>query len=136
MSQQNVEIVRRGFEALRARDPERMQPVIAEDAEWRPILTAGGDLDHPVYRGPEGMARYWADLDDLFEDTEMHIGRLDPVGANHVLFSGRVTARGRRSGVPLDEPIWAVYELRQGQVVRATAYRSREEALEAVGSRE
>ncbi len=132
MSRDNVEVVQRGFEALARRDLSGMEHVFADDGEWRPLLTAGGDLERPVYRGPEGMAKYWADLDELFEDTQMHMGSLDPVGPNHVLFSGRVTARGRQSGVPLDEQIWAVYELREGRLVRGTAYRSQEEALEAL----
>ena len=96
-------------------------------------MTAGGELERPVYRGPQAMAKYFADLDDLFEDTVVHIDSLDPVGPHRVLFSGRVTARGRGSGVPLDQPIWAVYEVRDGKLTRGTAHRSLEEAVEAAG---
>ena len=60
---------------------------------------------------------------------------LEPI-PNHVLFGGRVTACGRKSGVPLDERIWAIWELRDGRLLRGTAYRSRADALEAVGLRE
>ena len=96
-------------------------------------MTAGGELERPVYRGPQGMAKYFADLDDLFETPTIHIDSLDAVGPDRVLFSGRVTARGRGSGVPLDERIWAVYEVHGGKLTRGTPYRSHEEALEAAG---
>jgi ketosteroid isomerase-like protein len=133
MSPENVEIVRRGLEALNARDVEVIERLVAPDAEWRPVLTAGGELERPVYRGPAGMAQYLTDLDEIFEGTEVHIEVLDSIGPEHVLFGGRVTARGGKSGAPIDERIWAVWELRDGKVVRGTAYRAKAEALEAVG---
>lgn len=136
MSRENVEIVRRGIEALNARSLEDVELLVAPDAEWRPILTAGGDLERPVYRGPAGMAQYMTDLDELFEGTEVHIEELDPIGPEHVLFGGRVTARGRTSGVPIDERLWAVWEVRDGKLVGGTAYRTKAEALEAAGLRE
>ena len=132
MSQENVEVMRRAFEGLNARSAEAMEQLCAPDGEWRPVLTAGGDLEHPVYRGPAGMVQYWTDLDELFEGTEVQVEELEPMGPDHVLFSGRVTARGRKSGVPLDERIWAIWELRDGKLLHGAAYRSREEALEAV----
>jgi hypothetical protein len=133
MSQENVEVVRLVIEALNARDSGPVRNLFVAEGEWRPILTAGGDLERHVYRGPEGIEEYWTDLDDLFAETEIHVGSLDPVGRDCVLFSGHVTARGRTSGVPLDQPIWGLFEVRRGHLVRGTAYRSREEALQAVG---
>lgn len=136
MSQENVEIMRLGIEALNARSIEAIEKLVAPEGEWRPILTAGGDLERPVYRGAAGMAQYMTDLDELFEETQVHVEALDPIGPNHVLFGGRVTARGRKSGVPIDERLWAVWEVRDGKIIRGTAHRTKAEALEAVGLRE
>ena len=136
MPRENVEIIRRGIEALNARSVEEVERLVAPDAEWRPILTAGGDLERRVYRGPAGMVQYMTDLDELFEGTEAHIEELGPIGPKHVLFGGRVTARGRTSGVPIDEKIWAVWELRNGKILRGTAHRTKAEALEAAGLQE
>ena len=133
MSQENVEIVQRALNAMNARNMEVINQFVAPDAEWRPVLTAGGDLERPVYRGPAGMAQYIADLDEIFDGTEVHVEQLDPVGPAQVLFGGRVTTQGRRSGAPIDERIWAVWEVRDGKLVRGTAYRLEAEALEAVG---
>lgn len=135
MSQENenIEAVRQALDALARRDSANLREIFAEDGEWRPLLTAGGDLERPVYRGPDAMANYFTDLDDLFEDTAIHIDSLDAVGPHRVLFSGRVTARGRRSGVPVDEHIWAVYEVHDGKLTRGTAHRSYADALDAAG---
>ncbi len=135
MSQENVKIMRRAFEVLNERSAEDLGRLVAPDAEWRPLLTAGGDLERPVYRGPAGIVQYWTDLDALFEGTQIHTEKLDALGPKHVLFGGRVTARGRTSGVPLDERIWAIWELRDGKLLRGTAHRTEAEALEAVGRR-
>ncbi len=126
-----MEIVRRAFDGLNARNAETIAELAAPDGEWRPLLTAGGDLERPVYRGPAGMVQYWTDLDELFEGTQVQVEELDAIGPNHVLFGGRVTARGRKSGVPVDERIWALWEVRDRKLVRGAAYRSRDEALEA-----
>ena len=135
MSQENenLEAVRRALDALARRDSANLEEIFAEDGEWRPLLTAGGELERPVYRGPNAMGKYFADLDDLFEDTVIHIDNLDAVGPHRVLFCGRVTARGRGSGVPVDEHIWAVYEVHHGKLTRGTAHRSLDEAVEAAG---
>ena len=136
MSQENVEVLARGIHALNARDRETLAGLLHEDAEWRPVLTAGGHLERTVYRGVDGMARYLDDLDAEFADTQITIEDLDAIDDARVLYRGRVVARGRASGVALDVPIWAVWEFRDGRVWRGTAFRHEAEALEAVGLRE
>lgn len=136
MSQANVEIMRLGIAALNARRVEDIERLVAPGSEWRPILTAGGDLERPVYRGAAGMIQYMTDLDELFEGTQVHIEDLELISPDHVLFAGRVTARGRKSGVPIDERLWAVWELRDGKIIRGTAHRTRAEAIEVAGVQE
>jgi ketosteroid isomerase-like protein len=133
MSRENVEVARRAFEEMNARNAEAIGDLVTPDVEWRPVLTAGGDLEAPVYRGTAGIVQYWTDLDELFENTQVQVEDLAPIGPSHVLFGGRVTARGRKSGVPLDEHIWALWELRNGRLYRGAAFRSRAEAIAATG---
>ena len=133
MSQDNLEIFRRAIDALNARDFDTIAQLAHEDGEWRPALTAGGDLEHPVYRGLAGMRQYADDMDDLFVDTRFEVERLDLVDPDRIFFYGRVTARGRGSGVPVDVPVWALWELRDGKLLRGTAYLAEAKALEALG---
>ena len=129
--QDDVEVVRRGLDAWARRDEAAVESLTHPDGEWRPLLTAGGELERPVYRGRRGFVSYIRDMDELFDEVHVHVGRLDALGADQVLFEGRVVARGRASGVPLDTHIWALYELRDGKLFRGTAYRSREDAIAA-----
>lgn len=136
MPRGNVDVLRRGIAALNDRNRGALVQLMHEDTEWRPALTAGGALEGAVYRGVDGMVRYLDDLDAEFVNTDIRIENLDPIDEHRVLYSGRVVAQGRASGIKLDVPIWAVWELREGKVWRGVAFLSKEEALEAVGQRE
>ena len=82
------------------------------------------------------MIRYLSDLDAEFVDTQIAVERLEAIGPSRVFFRGRVTARGRASGINLDVPIWALWEVHEGKVLRGTAFLNEADALEAVGLRE
>jgi ketosteroid isomerase-like protein len=133
MSQENVEIVAAVIRTLDGRDLAAAAAFVDEDFEWQPALTAGGDLERVVYRGAAGMAQYVEDLDALLADTRFHAESLEPAGPDRVFFHGRVTARGRQSGVRLDVPIWAVFRLRDAKLTHGAGYLNRAEALEAAG---
>ena len=136
MTPENVEILRRGVRALNDRDRGALGQLVHEDAEWRPALTAGGALERTVYRGVDGVVRYLDDLDAEFASTDIKIESLEPIDEDRVLYRGRVVARGRASGINLDVPIWAVWELREGKIWRGVAFLSEDEALQAAGLRE
>ena len=80
--------------------------------------------------------RYLDDLDAEFASTDIKIESLEPIDEDRVLYRGRVVARGRASGINLDVPIWAVWELREGKIWRGVAFLSEDEALQAAGLRE
>jgi hypothetical protein len=71
----NVEVLAEAVRALNARDLETIQRLTAPDFEWRPAITVGGALEQSVYRGPDGVARYMEDLDEVFVNTQ-----IEPVG--------------------------------------------------------
>ena len=48
--------------------------------------------------------------------------------------SGRVRARGRRSGLELDSPLYFVWWLSDGQILRASAHLEPEDALKALAA--
>ncbi len=82
------------------------------------------------------MLRYLSDLDAEFADTQIGVESIEVIDPSRVFYRGRVTARGRASGINLDVAIWAVWELHEGKVLRGTAFLSEAEALEAVRMRE
>lgn len=131
MRRTNAEVLREAIEAMNRRDAAASVELMHEEGEWRPLLTAGGELERPVYRGPEGIVRYWRELDELFDEFDIHVEAIEDLGGGLLLFEGRVLARGRASGVPLDTHLWALWRVRDGKVLHGTAFRTREDVLAA-----
>jgi ketosteroid isomerase-like protein len=135
MSEENIELLKAGLQALNDRDEDASEAVAAEDLEWRPATTAGGSLERKVYRGRRAMIEYWTDLDADFDDTQFFIEGVQPIGNDRLLYRGRVKARGKASGVPLDLAVWGLWQIRDGKFARGTAFQTEAEALKAAGLR-
>jgi uncharacterized protein len=129
MSQGNIDLTRRGYEAFARGDLdavlEFMHPEIeAHDPPEVP--------DAAIYRGRDAVRRDWEETAGLFEDfsidVEKSIDRDDEV----VVFL-RFRGRGRDSGAELEAPMAHVWTLHDGKAVRLRQFLDRAEALEAVG---
>ncbi len=133
MSQENVEIVRRAYEAFNRGDLDAMVANVAPDSEYvasGAIPGAGG-----VYRGPEGLTQFISWLREAFDDARVEVDDLIGAG-DQVLVSLTNRGRGKQSGVEASWTIWQLWTLRDGKMVRGQGFTSREEALEAAGLRE
>jgi ketosteroid isomerase-like protein len=130
MSQQNVEIVRAGFEAGNRRDVEGFLSYVGPEFELRSAIISGAE--GKVYRGHDGARRWIADSEETFEEVRFEVSEFRDLG-DRVLALGRVRARGRESGVELDSPTGWLCTVLAGKVVRVDGFLSREDALEAAG---
>jgi ketosteroid isomerase-like protein len=133
MSEENIRLLEAGLRALNDRDVSASEAVAADDLEWRPAATAGGNLERKIYRGKRAMIEYWTDLDADFDETRFFIDRVEPLGDDRLLYRGRVKARGKASGVPLDFAVWGLWQIREGKFARGVAFLTEAEALEAAG---
>jgi ketosteroid isomerase-like protein len=137
MSQENVEVVRRIYDAWIAGDYETV--VSAYDAEIRlnpdpEASWVGIDED---YLGHEGVRRYLRAVYEAFEDYRPEIEQIIDVGEGRVLTLAVEHGRGRGSGAPVQAARTAhLWTLRAGKAVRIDLFLDRERALEAVGLRE
>jgi ketosteroid isomerase-like protein len=129
MSQENVENVRRGIDAWNRGDLDGWLAGFAPEAEWH---TTGRFPDDRVYRGRAGLERYWAEIHEAAEEMSISISDLRASG-DRVFQAVTGRGRGKRSEVPIEEPIWLVTTLRDGLAVRVESYVDRAEALEAAG---
>ena len=129
MSQQNVEIVRRAFDAFNARDGDELVSLCAEDCEWRPFRA---QLEGIVYRGHEGVRQFLSDIDDDWEAFRIDALEFHDRGERLAVI-GRVCARGRGSSMEIDSIAGFVHELEQGQIRRVTSHSDAEAALKAAG---
>ena len=133
MQGENEELLRRGIDALNRADLDTLAQLVHPDGEWRPALTAGGDLERPVDKGHAGFVEYLDDLAATFSTTRFGIESLEPLDSSRIFYRGRVSAEGRTSGVRLDVPIWAIWEFRDGKVFRGEAFLNEAEARQAAG---
>jgi uncharacterized protein len=129
MSQVNVEVVRRGYEVLNRRDIEAWIELFHPDAEMHDLP---GIPDAPVRRGHDALREWVAMMDDIWTD-----GRYEPeefIDAGKFVVVGlRGKVSGARGGVPLDIPMFHVFEVEDGKTRRVWAYLDRTEALKAAG---
>jgi hypothetical protein len=134
MSQENVEIVRRGVEALNARDLDRhYSESIDPEVEWR---TAAEDPDSATHQGLPAYRRYLEGWIESFDGLNADVEEYIDVGDDRVFTWIRYTGRGRESGAPADWHLAIIFTIRGGKVVRAEEYFDRAQALESAGPRE
>ncbi len=111
---------------------DRTPPLDLIDPEVE-IHTAIGDaFQGEAFRGHEGARQWLAGLDENFETWEIVIDEYrerDDI----VLALGGVRARGRGSGIELEQAIGWVYEFRDGKMIRLQTYYDREQAIAASG---
>ena len=129
MSQENVELTRRGVQAFNDRDLDALLALLDDDVEIVPILAAmeGG------YRGHDGVRRWWAGLIGGFPDIDVEVFEVRDLGDVTVAAWRVADGRGAESETPFDASVWQVHEWRRGKCFRWRAFPSKSEALDAVG---
>ena len=139
MSEENVEVVRRLFEAFQdvfqRDDPGALgalfdSGLLAEDYEWIPFRGWPGPQS---YRGRDGFVEFWTTWTEDFEGWSVELERLVDGGDEQVVGLFHQTATGRGSGTPVKLHFGVVWELKDGRVVRTRNYANPAEALEAAG---
>ena len=131
MSQQNVELVRDSWTALATGGLDAMAEFWDEEISWRAIEDAPDDVGE--MHGVAAARRYVQDWLDMFEDIVNVPQELLDVGDERVIAVQHVTGRARLSGIETELRYAVVYTLRDGKIVRVKEYRTREQALDAVG---
>jgi len=128
MSRENVELVRRHFEAANRRDFETVMASYAEDVE---LVVPESALLAGTYSGRDAVLRFFGDWFRAFGDGptfELH--ELVDAG-DAVVVNAHATARGARSGVELGADYFYVYRLTEGKISHVQFYDDWPEALEA-----
>ena len=133
MSQENVEIVRRGYELFSEGNFEAVTELISDEAE---LPDGGGlgldDTAAGTRRGPDGFLQGSQDALDAFEDYRVEPQEFIDAG-DAVVVPVRISGRGRASGATLEVRLVHLWVLRNGRAIRNEIYRTTAEALEAVG---
>jgi ketosteroid isomerase-like protein len=127
MSQESMEVVRRGFEAWDRQDYEAAAAHFSPDVE---IDASERVLNPAVYRGMDGAMRFRDEIAETWEEFHVEIEDMLPAG-DEVVVLVHSTGQGRASGAQVDSRAAWVVAVVDGKVSRMRLYRDREEALEA-----
>jgi ketosteroid isomerase-like protein len=125
MSQENVDLMRRGYEYFLASGEIRANPELVWD------VSRLGWPEQQIYEGAEGANQFNAEWADVWDDWEMEPEEFIDAGERVVVI---LTQRGRSkaTGIPVEMRFAQVWTLRDERAVRMEMYASVDEALEAV----
>ena len=131
MSSQNVEIVRGSFEGWNRGDFDAWLEGAHPEIEWSSAIVRRMEGAETVYRGTDGMRRYWDEWHAVW-DVTINVTETRDLG-EVVLVLARLHTRGRASGADVDQPIAFVCEFDDGLARRVRAYLDPQEAIEVAG---
>jgi ketosteroid isomerase-like protein len=129
VSRHNVDLTRRLLEAVNQRDIEAGAALCDLQIELDSAVSEVGG----IYRGHDGLRRYFQDLEDAWGDEV----RREPEAyfdlGEHTLMLYVVHTRGRQSGVELAQPAAVAAKWRDGLCVHVKNYAHKEDALSDLG---
>ena len=132
MSQENVEVFKRAFDAINRRDPEALLSVLDPEVEWHGAILMAMGGRQTVYRGHEGVREWLRDLYETLSEFQADYPEIRDLGDRTVAI-GRVRVRGMASEVEIESPHGTVVEFKNGKGIRIRTYLDPREALEAAG---
>jgi ketosteroid isomerase-like protein len=123
MSEENVELVRRIYEAWEREESAR--DFMSEDIEYV-------NPSYAVESGTRRGRKSFGVVRETYEDFQIEVERYLDAGEEVVVLA-QYKASGHGSGVPVSGEHGYVWTVRDGQAVRFQWFQSHREALEAAG---
>ena len=130
MSQEGVEQVKRGFEALRRGDMAWFEDWTTPDVV---IVQPPEVPDAKSYEGRTAVAQAWEDWPNQWEDFRLDLVEIIDVSDDVVVSVTRHRGRGRESGIEMDFQVFYVHRARDGKLARMEMFFTREQAYDAAG---
>jgi ketosteroid isomerase-like protein len=132
MSEENVEVVRRAYEAANRGELESADLYLHPEIEFH---TYAQSPEAGVYRGREAVRRYNEGLFEQFESIRFDIEELVDAGDRVVVVSTQhaVPKGGQQQ---MNVQVVEVWAIRDGLLAERRSYSTKGEALEAAGLRE
>jgi ketosteroid isomerase-like protein len=121
----NEQLVRDGFDSIRAHDVRAMLSIAAVDIE---VHTRLGSVTGEPYRGHDGIRRWFDDIGEQFASFEPDVSELSEVVEGRVFAAARVETRGKVSDLPWREDLCYVVEIADSKVTRVETFLDRGEA--------
>jgi ketosteroid isomerase-like protein len=128
MAEGNVQLVRRGFQALREGDVEALIPLI--HPEFEATTPPGLAAEPDTYRGPEGIRRYFESFYEAMDRVRFEADDFIPVG-ERVVVPLTLRARGRTTGIQTAQKVVQIWDIKDEKAYRVEVYATLEDAMAA-----
>ena len=130
MSKQNVEIIRRAFEAYWAGDIEGVLGVCAEDI----VITQDPDVPGvpPQQHGHDGVIEAFGLWPEQWDDFQIEILRIVADPGDHVVVTTRQSGRGKESGVEVVGEFTFLFTVRDRKISEWRIFVQESQALDAL----
>jgi ketosteroid isomerase-like protein len=132
MSQENVELFRRGTDALECGgfDDALIEEIIDPGVIFEPLRAPVSG----TYRGHEGIRQFIADTAESFDVFRFDRSDIRDLG-DRVLAIGTLHIQARQGGIETDVPTAGIATYRDGRLIHWKDFGDRRQALEAAGLR-
>lgn len=130
MSQENVAIVRRAFDAYTGGDLDTVFALCAEDI----VITQAAEVPgvSPQQRGHDGVLEAFGAWPEQWDDFEIEIQRIVADPGEHVVVATQQSGRGKQSGVRVEAEFTFVFTVRDGKIAEWRIFVAEGEALAAI----
>jgi ketosteroid isomerase-like protein len=130
MSQENVEIVREGYERFVATG-ELVADLATDDFVWD-MSHFHGWPEQQLYEGVDGAQAFLSAWMGAWEDWELELEALHDAGDN-VLALMHQRGRSKEAGMPVEMSFAQLWTFRDGKQAQTEVYSNRDEAFKAAG---
>jgi ketosteroid isomerase-like protein len=135
MSQENVETLKAGIEAINRRDWDALLEGLDPDVEWYPASSTPWAGGATVYRGHEEVRQWFESVAEVFTEVHSEFPEIRDLG-DRVVAIGKIRARGDASGAETETTVAYLFEYENEKATRVWSYLDPRQALEAAGLRE
>jgi ketosteroid isomerase-like protein len=129
---ENVEpMIETLFEAFNRRDVDAVLALCHPELEFVSVTAQFANRSQP-YEGHEGMRRYFADVEETWDELQVTAREFHGDPEEGVLVIGRVVARSKQRGLR-DMPAGWIWRLRDGLFAYGRVYEDPHEAAQVAG---
>ena len=124
MAERNIDLIRGLYGFNWADVEERGRGLAAAGEVMAPEVQArvSPEVGDRTLHGIEGFAVFVEGLEEDFSEFRYQADELDEVAPEQILVTGHITARGRRSNMPLTAPFGHLWTLRDGSAIKVEAH--------------
>jgi uncharacterized protein len=130
MSEESVDVARKGYEAFRRRGVDGILEFLDPEIEWRAWSRFAREPN--VVRGHDGVRQLFSVYEENFTDL-----RAEPLefidSGDQIVVPFRLSGREKGTGEEMQMELFHVWTVAGGRAVEVQVYESRRDALKAVG---